>query len=98
MDAFEVIEQYAKDKSVSFFIDPPYTVAGKRLYTHFDIDHEKLFALAAKLKGRFMLTYDDTEEIRNLASKYSLKYMTIPMKTTHHLQKNEIIISDNLNW
>jgi hypothetical protein len=61
-------------------------------------DHEKLFALTAKIKGRFMLTYDDTDEIRFLANKYALKYKTIPMKTTHHLQKNEIIISDNIDW
>jgi len=33
--------------SVVFFIDPPYTVgdkqAGKRLYQHYELDHEKLF-------------------------------------------------------
>jgi len=97
-DAFEVIEQYSTDKNTYFFIDPPYTIAGKRLYTYYDIDHEKLFALTAKIQGRFMLTYDDTDEIRSLANKYALKYKTIPMKTTHHLQKNEIIISDNVDW
>jgi DNA adenine methylase len=97
-DAFEVIEQYAKDKNTYFFIDPPYTIAGKRLYTYYDIDHEKLFALTAKIEGRFMLTYDDTDEIRALANKYALKFKTIAMKTTHHLQKNEIIISDNVDW
>jgi DNA adenine methylase len=97
-DAFEVIEQYVNDKNTYFFIDPPYTVAGKRLYTYYDIDHEKLFELTTKIQGRFMLTYDDTDEIRALANKYSLKFKTIPMKTTHHLQKNEIIISDNIDW
>ena len=44
-----------------------------------------------------MLTYDDTEEIRELANRYDLDFRTIPMKTTHHIQKNEIIISDNFN-
>jgi DNA adenine methylase len=97
-DAFEVLEQNLDNKRAYFFIDPPYTVAGKRLYTYFDIDHESLFALTAQLKGKFMLTYDDTTEIRQLADKYGLDYRTIPMKTTHHLQKNEIIISDNFSW
>jgi DNA adenine methylase len=97
-DAFEIIEQNLDNKSAFFFIDPPYTVAGKRLYTHFDINHEKLFLLIAQLKGKFMLTYDDTDEIRQLADKSNLQYRTIPMKTTHHLQKNEIIISDNFYW
>lgn len=97
-DAFEIIEQNLNNREAFFFIDPPYTVAGKRLYTYFNIEHERLFRLTTQLKGRYMLTYDDTVEIRHLAVKYNLQYRTIPMKTTHHLQKNEIIISDNFHW
>jgi DNA adenine methylase len=97
-DAFDEMEKIESDKDSYSFIDPPYTIAGKRLYTHFEIDHDALFALTAKLKGKFMLTYDDTEEIRGLAEKYKLDFRTIPMKTTHHIQKNEIIISDNFDW
>jgi DNA adenine methylase len=97
-DAFKVLEENLNNKKAYFFIDPPYTVAGKRLYTHFDIDHENLFELTSQLKGKFMLTYDDTSEIRKLADKYHLHYRTIPMKTTLHFEKNEIIISDNFSW
>jgi len=97
-DAFEVIEQNLNNQNAYFFIDPPYTIAGKRLYTYFNIDHEKLFELTAQLQGKFMLTYDDTPEIRQLAKKYNLQYRTIPMKTTLHIEKNEIIISDNFSW
>jgi len=97
-DAFNVLERNLSNKNAYFFIDPPYTIAGKRLYTHFDIDHERLFELTSKLKGKFMLTYDDTPEIRQLVEKYNLSYRTIPMKTTLHYEKNEIIISDNFSW
>lgn len=97
-DAFETIFSLKSNKNYYFFIDPPYTIAGKRLYTHFDVDHEKLFHYTSQIKGKYMLTYDDTEEIRGLATKYKLEFRTIPMKTTHHLQKNELIISDNFNW
>jgi DNA adenine methylase len=97
-DAFDELERIKNDKTSYSFIDPPYTVAGKRLYTHYEIDHDALLALTSQLKGKFMLTYDDTIEIRELANKYNLNYRTIPMKTTHHIQKNEIIISDNFNW
>lgn len=97
-DAFKVIEENSKDKNTVFFIDPPYTVAGKRLYTHFEIDHEELFYLSSKIEGKFMLTYDDSEEIRKLAHKYSLPFISIPMKTTHHLKKNELIIANNFKW
>jgi len=94
---FEV-EQNKLTKDVVFFIDPPYVKAGRRLYTHFDIDHEKLFTLIAQLNGKYMLTYDDNEEIRRLAEKFNLKYKLIPMKTTHHIKKYELIISDSFNW
>jgi DNA adenine methylase len=97
-DAFEVLERNLNNKSAYFFIDPPYTIAGKRLYTYFDIDHERLFELTAQIKGKFMLTYDDTPEIRQLVTKYNLQFRTIPMKTTLHFEKNEIIISDNFSW
>ena len=97
-DAFEELKKIKNDNSTYSFIDPPYTVAGKRLYTHFEIDHDALFALTAQLKGKFMVTYDDTDEIRALTEKYNLDFRTIPMKTTHHIQKNEIIISDNFDW
>jgi DNA adenine methylase len=97
-DAFEVIEQNVNDTLAFFFIDTPYTIAGKRLYNYFEVDHEKLFRLTAQIKGKFMLTYDDTEEIRRLAEKYEFKHRTVPMKTTHHWEKNEIIISDNFQW
>jgi len=97
-DAFEIIRQNSDDKNTFFFIDPPYTIAGKRLYTHFAIDHEKLFEITSSIKGHYMLTYDDTKEIRQLADKYKLLYRAIPMKTTHHFEKNELIISNDFNW
>jgi DNA adenine methylase len=97
-DAFAILEERQNDKTAYFFIDPPYTVAGKRLYKYSDVDHERIFVLTSKLKGKFMLTYDNTEEIQQLADKYRLACKTIPMKTTHHLKKTEIIISDNFGW
>lgn len=97
-DGLKIIKQHKKNPDNYFFIDPPYTNAGRRLYTYYDMDHEKLFSLVADIKGKFMLTYDDCEKIRKLADKYHLKYRTIFMKTTHHLKKKELVISDNFNW
>lgn len=97
-DAFQVINRFKDEPKAMFFIDPPYTIAGRRLYTHFEIDHERLFELMHQIKGHFLMTYDDTEEVRHWANKYNLEYKTVPMKTTHHLEKNELLISDNLDW
>jgi len=67
-DGMPVVAENADRDDAVFFFDPPYTAAGKkagsRLYTHFDFDHEELFRVAESLSGDFLMTYDDTEEIR----------------------------------
>jgi site-specific DNA-adenine methylase len=55
----------------AYFIDPPYCKAGKRLYEHGEIDHRKLFEIAARLRGRVLMTYDDSAEIRTLAKEFN---------------------------
>lgn len=97
-NAFDILNKYKNDQDACFFIDPPYSVAGKRLYTHYEIDHELLFKNVSELQGKFLLTYDNSEYIRNLAGKYGLELATIRMKTTLHYEKEELLISDNLNW
>lgn len=97
-DGFNSIKQNMDNELACFFIDPPYTIAGKRLYNHYEIDHEKLFQYASEIQGHFLMSYDDTEEVRNLADKFELPWITIPMQTTHLITKEEILISDNFNW
>jgi len=101
-DGFQIIEKYLYDDNCIFFIDPPYTAskkkAGKRLYRHCDIDHEKLFKLISTSNCHFMMTYDDDIEIRNLCEKYQLQYISVPMKGTHHVKLFELVISDNFSW
>lgn len=94
-DAFDIIATHANNPSYIFFIDPPYTKAGKRLYTHYNINHNALFELSSKIKGSFLMTYDETDEIKNYANKYGFYTKTIPMKTTHHITKSELLISNH---
>jgi DNA adenine methylase len=49
-DAFEVCEKNANREDVVYFIDPPYRVAGQRLYRYSEINHEALFDLAHRLQ------------------------------------------------
>lgn len=97
-DAFEIMEQHLKNENCYFFIDPPYTIAGRRLYNHFEVDHHRIFELASQMNGHFLLTYDDTIEVREWANEYGLPYITIPMQTTHLVTKNELLISDSFEW
>lgn len=97
-DAFEIMEEHLNDENCFFFIDPPYTIAGRRLYNHFEVDHRRIFGLASQMSGHFLLTYDDTQEVREWANEYGLPYITIPMQTTHLVTKNELLISDTFEW
>ncbi|MCF8169208.1 MAG: DNA adenine methylase [Rhodoferax sp.] len=101
-DAFATLDQYKNDVSTVFFVDPPYTAGGKnagnRLYTHFKIDHDMLFQKCSELAGDFIMTYDNSDEVRSLACKYSLQAKPIPMKNTHHAEMTELVIGRDLSW
>ena len=101
-DGFDSIRQYARYSDTVFFIDPPYTAstkrAGTRLYKYHQIDHEKLFDLASRIKGDFLMTYDDAEEVRALAVKHRFEMRLVAMNNTHHAVMSELLIGRNLAW
>ena len=101
-DGLEVIGQKLDLSDAAFFIDPPYTAAGKkagrRLYTHYDLDHTKLFTLAAAISGDFLMTYENAEGVRRLALQNHFDLESIAMKNNHHAEMTELLISRNLAW
>lgn len=97
-DGLDYLRKHQRRVDWAFLIDPPYTVAGRRLYVHSNIDHEELFARAAALRGEFLMTYDDAEAIQDLADRYGLDTFRLPMKNTHHRIMYELIVSRDLGW
>lgn len=97
-DALAVMAREAHREDTAFFIDPPYPGAGKRLYRYHGIDHERLFDLAASLRGGFLFTYDEHPVPVQLASQHRLCLGKIPMKSTHHQKKFEVVVSRDLGW
>jgi DNA adenine methylase len=101
-DGFETLRQNAECADAIFFIDPPYTVAGKkagkRLYNHFEVNHEELFSLASTLHGGFLMTYDNTEEVMQLARRFGFDARAVAMKNTHHAKMTELLIGRDLEW
>ncbi len=83
---------------MAFFIDPPYSTAGPRLYRYHELKHEELFEVAGKLEGKVLMTYEDTKEVRSLAIKSGLVFKQVPMKSVHHVRKKELLISRDLEW
>lgn len=101
-DGLDVMLEFRDNENVVFFIDPPYTAAGKkagtRLYKYNTLDHDKLFHLSSELAGDFLMTYDNANGIHALADKYGFDSQPIAMKNTHHAQMTELLIGKNLDW
>lgn len=101
-NAFAALSKFKNDKRAVFFLDPPYTAGGKRagsrLYTHNEIDHAHLFSLCEQLRGDFLLTYDNADEVRTLALRHGFDAKPIAMKNTHHAEMTELLIGRDLGW
>lgn len=95
-DGLAYLEKTIFRRDVAYFIDPPYTAAGKsagkRLYSYSDIDHERLFDLCRLAESDFMMTYDDAVYVRAMAEKRGFHIEKVPMKNTHHAQMFELLI------
>ena len=100
-DGLTCFHRYASHRTAAVFVDPPYTAGGKkagsRLYTHSVVDHQKLFAISSKAQSAVLLTYDNADEVRELATRYELQQELVPMKNTHHNVMKELVIS-NMGW
>jgi DNA adenine methylase len=97
-DGIEVIRRYADVEDAVFFVDPPYTVAARRLYYRWQVDHRALFELLSEVKGDVLLTYDNTREIVSLARKFGFEMEAVAMKNTHHAKMSELLIGRDLGW
>lgn len=97
-DGFKVMNDYSKNSDTIFFVDPPYPISGRRLYKHFEVNPYLIFETMSFLNGDFIITYEDTLDIRELISKYSWDMKKLEFSTTHHYNKTELLISRDLSW
>ncbi len=101
-DGIEAIEKHPLGNDVIFFIDPPYTVAGKkagsRLYKYNELDHARLFEVVNSNCSDFLMTYDNADGVRELASVYGFDLELVAMKNTHHAKMAELLIGRDLGW
>lgn len=101
-DGLKVMLEFAAAEEAVYFLDPPYTAggkkAGKRLYKHYDLDHESLFTVCESLKGDFLMTYDHAEEVKDMARQHGFQMRLVPMTNTHHAIMKELVIGRDLAW
>lgn len=71
-DFEELIQQYDHEDAF-FYCDPPYSYgAGYYTTSTKAFDHERLREILGKIQGRFLLSYDDSEKIRELYKGYEM--------------------------
>lgn len=101
-DGIDEVRKNAHRRDAVFFVDPPYTAggkrAGRRLYTHSELDHDELFKVMSAATGDFLMTYDDAEDVRELARRYGFDVELVAMQNTHLARMTELLIGRNLDW
>jgi DNA adenine methylase len=68
-----------------FFLDPPYenTVATYGYAEHADFDFERLAKVVSGIKGKWLITIDDSPRIRSMFSSYYQKKVKVYTKWGH---------------
>jgi len=92
MDYKKIIEIY-NDESSFFFVDPPYLNREhyyKNHTFHTEQDHIELSEILKKIKGRFLLSYQDRPLMRELYDGYNFYKYT----GTNFISKPEIAITN----
>jgi len=44
------------------------------------------------------MTYDNADEVKQMAKEYGFQMRLVPMNNTHHCTMEELVISKNLSW
>jgi len=103
LDALELIkkiEKESKNNSIIFYFDPPYYLKGESLYlNHYNkSDHEEVSRAIQCIKNsRWLVSYDATDEIKNLYKDYrKIEYYLLYTAHTIKMGKEILFFSQNL--
>ncbi len=71
-DFEKLIKQYDHEEAF-FYCDPPYSKScGYAVTSTEDFDHERLRDVLKDIKGRFLLSYDDSPKVRELYKGFEM--------------------------
>lgn len=79
-DFYEVVKKYDNEDAF-IFLDPPYENSEK-FYKHGEAPIVKLINMLPSIKGKFMLTMNDSHNIRKNFKDYYIKPIIVPAKNT----------------
>jgi len=97
----EILRDYDSETTF-FYLDPPYE-GSKGLYSHYVFDYDKFRDILSSLKGKWLLSINDSERIRELFKEYKIVTVstakTAPPKNGKKIgrcgnKRNELLISN----
>lgn len=91
----DIIKKY-DSPTTFFFLDPPYE-ASEGIYKNHMIDYEQMRDILRNIKGKFLLTLNDSKELREIFREFQIKKASVKSTTNERLWKggrNEIYISN----
>ena len=62
------------------------------------MNRESLFSACEAVKGGFLTTYEQSDEVKRMARKHCFQMRIIPMKNTDHATMGELVIGKDLTW
>ena len=94
-DYKKLIKEY--DSPLTFFyLDPPYEESGN-LYTHSNVPIKDVYNVLKNIKGKFLLSYNDSLEAKQLFKNYYINYANTSYEHTKNIdkrKKKEMLISN----
>ena len=95
-DGMKILQQFSAIPNTVAFVDPPYVAkgrgAGLRLYSHYDVDCHRLFAIVRDFKGPVVMTYHRSEIVQREARAAGIQCRTVNMHTAHTVSKRQLIL------
>ncbi len=77
-------------KNTFFYLDPPYQVSTKDHYRNRDLPIEEVKKAVDEIKGKFILSYNDSPETRKtFCGSGKKKYKCIPLEFNYTIDKNQ---------
>lgn len=96
-DYRNVINQF-NYKDAFFYLDPPYEVAidNSKYYKHHSVYPIDILKICKTIKGRFLLSYNDSANIRKLFKDFYIYAINITYNTNKNVNliKHELLISN----
>lgn len=94
-DYKNLIKEYDSPETF-FYLDPPYEESGK-LYTHSSLPIKDVYNALKNIKGRFLISYNDSTEAKKLFKNYYINYADTTYEHTNTVGKRikkEMLISN----